>query len=235
MSELGEGAAVAQDKNPTLQKCEWKQCKKTHNRQITYANTGSVKRSSTYESDWVNAGLEPWKLHGPGRDSGADIREYREETPAAKYADTAAGLKYPEYHTQKHHLISVNLFSNVSKLSHNAKLIGYDANHKNNGICLPSYIVDIVQHDLQCHRGPHPKPLYNDKIDPLLRNLEIKCLGYCELDVSGKISLQKNLLDDLNGLSNRVAKKIKDWKWLLRKNALAERSKSHARLAGGGA
>ena len=233
MSELGEGVAVAQIKEVQMQQCDWKKCKKTHEKSVTYPNNGKVERNGTYESDWVKAGLEPWELHGPGTDSKATLKDYQDETRAAKYAKTAAKIQHPAYHTQKHHLISVNLLSNVSKLGHNAKLIGYDVNHKNNGICLPSYTLDIVQHNLQCHRGSHPKALYNDKIDPLLRNLETRSLSYCELDIEGKVTMQKRLMDDLNGMSRRIETKIKEWKWLLRKDALAEREQSFARLSSG--
>ncbi len=231
MTELGEGVAVPglEPKDKEKVKCEWKNCKKTHEKKPNYPKGGTVERNGSYESDWVNAKLEPWVLYGPGKDSQADLDDYREETPAAQYAETANSLKHPEYHTQKHHLISVNLFNNVSKLSNNAKLIKYDVNHKNNGICLPSYVLDIVQHDLQCHRGPHPK-LYDDKIEPLLANLENKCIKYCEMDVDGEVEHQKQLIKNLNLLSARIERKIKDWKWFLRSKALAERVRSEQRF-----
>lgn len=233
MAEMGERSAAAQDKEVQTHKCDWKKCKKTHEKEVSYPKTGKVDRNGTYESDWVKSGLEPWELHGPGNDSKATLNEYRAETPAAKYATIAAQMRHPEYHTQKHHLISVNLFSNVSILSHNAELIGYDVNHKNNGICMPSYVLDIVQHDLQCHRGSHPKALYNDKIDPLLRGLESRSLSYCKLDIQGESTMQTQLIDDLNDISRRAETMLKGWKWFLRKDALAERERSYARLKNG--
>lgn len=234
MTQIGEGIAVTviapnANNEENLFKCEWKQCLTNHINKPDYPNDGDTNRNGTYETDWIKAGLEPWELYGPGKDSKAILTDYRNETPSAQYAVSAAALKHPKYHTQKHHLISVNLFDNVSILSHNAKLAGYNVNHKNNGICLPSYVIDIIQHNLQCHRGSHPKALYNDKIDPLLTNLEQKCIKYCEMDIDGNLEKQKKLIDDLNRLSNRIQQKLKSWEWLVRKNALAEREESYKR------
>jgi hypothetical protein len=234
MTEVIEGVAVALDtsKPENLQKCDWKNCEKTHTKSISYPSGGTVDRNSSYASAWASAGLEPWKLYGDGTDSRAKLPDFRKETPAAAYAVSAAALKHPEYHTQKHHLISINLFKSVADLSHNAKLIGYDVNHKKNGSCFPSYVADIVRHDLQCHRGRHPKLLYNDNVDPLLRAIEKRCLAYCELDVDGDTTRQQDLIDDLNRLSARCYNQIRAWKWLLRSAAIAERAQSRARLAG---
>ena len=233
MTELKEktGGKAKAGKPPKTVDCDWKVCKKTHAKKISYPNNGKIARSSTYRTAWVAAKLEPWEKHGNGIDSEATLTDYRAETPAAAYAVTAAALKYPEYHTQKHHLISVSLFKPVSKLSHNAKLIGYDVNHKNNGSCFPSYVADIVRHDLQCHRGGHPKLLYYDHIDPLLRAMEKRCIEYCEADLNCNTESQKDLIDDLNRLSTKCYGQIKAWKWLLRSNAIAERAQSKARYA----
>jgi hypothetical protein len=138
---------------------------------------------------------------------------------------------HPAYHTQKHHLISVNLFDNVPKLSHDAKLIGYDVNHKNNGVCLPSYVADIVQHDLQCHRGSHPNNEYNVHITPLLREIENRCVTYCESDKAGEVAGQHKLMGDLNRLSRRIEGNIRTWKWLLRSDAKNERKQAADALA----
>lgn len=230
MPELNEGIATSQLASQTLVKCEWLDCKSTHQKKPVYPKGGTVARNGTYESDWVKAKLEPWELYGAGKNPRATLPDFRKETPKASYAINAAEMVHPEYHTQKHHLISVNLFESVTKLSTDAKLVGYDVNHKNNGICLPSYILDIVQHDLQCHRGSHTNALYNDKIKPMLRSLEIKCIKYCEMDINGDSSAQLNLLEDLNAISDRIAGKIKGWKFLVRKNALAERIESNNRF-----
>lgn len=233
MTEIGESVAVAvialADEQEKLVDCKWKDCPgEIHKKKPPYPENGNVKRNSSYSADWVAAGLEPWVKHGPGKDSKATLADYRAETPKARYAATAAALEHPEYHTQKHHLISVNLFGNVSKLAHDAKLIGYDVNHKNNGICLPTYVVDIIRHDLQAHRGSHPNNLYNSKISPLLRNIEKLCVDYCKVDTQGDADNQKRLIDDLNRLSRRTEDQIRSWRWLLRKGAIKEREESAA-------
>jgi hypothetical protein len=234
MTQIGESINVVLslggDQDPTLHACDWQDCQKNHCKKIAYPEGGSVTRNSTYESAWVSAGLEPWVLRGAGNNSCATLADYRSETPAAQYAVTAAALVHPMYHTQKHHLLSVNFFDTVKKLAHNAKLVGYDVNHKNNGICLPSYVVDIVQHDLQCHRGSHPKVLYNDKVKALLKNMEKKCIKYCQGATDGSKDVQLQLLDRLNDLARHVEGKITSWQWLLRSNALDERQQSKNRF-----
>lgn len=230
---LQVAVGVIVEDEPELFQCEWKDCpeKKVHRKKPDYPGGGTVARNSSYSSNWVSAGLEPWVKYGPGKDSKATLIDYRGETKKAAYAVTAAALEHPEYHTQKHHLISVNLFKNVSKLSHDAKLVGYDVNHKNNGICLPTYKIDIIRHDLQAHRGSHPNNHYNLKIEPLLEKLEEACIKYCELDIDGDTESQKELVEDLNRLSRRIEVQIKAWKWLLRKEATTERAESIATYA----
>jgi hypothetical protein len=211
--------------------CDWKDCTTNHEKKVPYPNNGKLDRSSGFASAWVAAGLEPWTIYGDGTDSRATLNEYVTETPGAAYAHAAASMKHPEYHTQKHHLISINLFKNVAKLKHNATLIGYDVNGVPNGICLPSYKLDIVQHDLQAHRGSHPNNLYNAKIQPLLEELETRSTEYCKPELAGECEFQQRLLGDLERLSRKVENRVKAWRWLLRSDALAERTDAYARLA----
>ena len=240
MSELFEPVAIGiitstdteEDQNKIS--CEWKNCKVNHTKKPEYPKNGNTERNSSYNEDWVKAGLEPWEKYGSGTDSQATLNDYKDETPNASYTKPAASLTYPAYHTQKHHLISVKLFKNVKDLDHDAKLIGYDVNHKKNGICLPSYVVDIVQHDLQCHRGNHPNDFYYVNIVPLLAEAEKRCIKYCHSDISGRVENQKNLINDLNNISQRVESKIKNWKWLLRSEATNERKESRYQLANRG-
>lgn len=229
--DVGESIAVPglPPKDEPVFECAWKNCEKNHTKKPVYPGGGKTTRSKTYSDKWVAAGLEPWVIHGPGKNSVATLADYRKETPKASYAVTAAALAHPEYHTQKHHLISINLFKGVKDLAHNARLVGYDVNSKTNGICLPSYIADIVQHDLQCHRGRHPKHLYGDKVKVLLGNLERRCIDYCALEMDGDIERQSQLLGDLDRLSRRISSEIQLWNWLLRKNARKERARSNAR------
>jgi hypothetical protein len=171
--EIGEAVAppglTADDSdNEKRVACDWQDCTTNHEKKVAYPGNGVLERSSGFAAVWVAADLEPWNKYGDGTDSLATLQEYRGETENAAYAVTAAAMKHPEYHTQKHHLISIKLFDNVTKLKHDAGLIGYDVNAVPNGMCLPSYKLDVVRHDLQAHRGPHPNNLYNSKDQPLL-------------------------------------------------------------------
>jgi hypothetical protein len=220
--------APANDSKPV--DCDWQDCTKNHAKKVEYPGNGVLDRSSDFAGKWVKADLEPWKKYGDGTDSYPSLKEYVGETKGAAYAYTAAALKHPEYHTQKHHLISVKLFDDVAKLSHNAKLIGYDVNGVPNGVCLPSYKLDIVRHDLQAHRGNHPNNTYYSKIQPLLRDIEKTSLEYCKPELEGECEFQKRLLGDLNSLSRKIEGRLKAWKWLLRSDALVERVEAHERL-----
>lgn len=225
------GAAQTQSDDSKPVECDWKDCLVNHAQKVPYPKGGKLERSSGFAAVWVAANLEPWKLYGDGTDSMPTAPEYRAETPAASYVATAAAMKHPEYHTQKHHLISINLFNNVAKLKSNATLVGYDVNAPANGICLPSYTLDIVRHDLQAHRGSHPNNLYNSKIQPLLEDLEQRSAKYCEPEKDGAYEFQKKLLGDLDRLSRKVESRVRAWDWLLRSDATAERTEAYARLA----
>ncbi|MCS7466708.1 AHH domain-containing protein [Stieleria sp. ICT_E10.1] len=214
-----------------LHACDWKQCEEDHKKKIDYPGDGKVKHSSNYASKWGEH--EPWVMSGNAGNTGkrAELADYREETKSARYAVNAAAMTDPNYHTQKHHLISVNLFGKVSDLSHDAKLIGYDVNHINNGSCFPSYAYDIFRHDMQCHRGSHPNAVYNDHIMPILLNLEKKCITYCQRDSNCDTSPQQGLIQNLNAISAVCFTKLLYWEWFLRskEKALRERKESFER------
>ena len=234
--EIGEsvappGLAHTKSADSQLVGCDWQDCLTTHERKVSYPGGGKLERSNGFASAWVAAGLEPWMKYGDGIDSMASAAEYREETPGASYASTAAAMKHPQYHTQKHHLISINLFKNFPKLKHDATLIGYDVNAPKNGICLPSYTLDIVRHDLQAHRGSHPNALYNSRILPLLERLEQRAAKYCEPERNGACEFQKQLLGDLERLSREIENRVREWDWLLRSEAPTERTAAYERLA----
>ena len=169
--------------------------------------------------------------YGAGLDTKPTLAEYRVDTPKARYAIRASKMKHPEYHTQKHHLISVSLFKPLSKLKFNAKLVSYDVNHPHNGACYPTYMIDIARHDLQAHRGSHTNELYYDKVRPKLKAIETACLVYCTHDQKCDTTPQKVLVKDLDGLSSTAEANLKAWAWLLRSAAKAERIKSKARYA----
>lgn len=231
MEKIFQSLGVTEEDKKKLVDCKWNKCEKTHLKKIQYPGGGTVKKNSSYSDDWVSAGLEPWVCYKKkGKNSKPTLKEYREETKAAKYAVTAAAMVYPEYHTQKHHLLAENFFKNFKTLKKNAKLVGWDINNVNNGMCLPSYVIDIVRHDLQCHRGNHPKVLYNDKVKAMLQLLEDRCVKYCQMDVKGDKRVQLMLKDELDQFAERVRRQIKLWNWLLRKDALKEREESKERF-----
>ena len=210
-------------------KCDWKDCKGKHKKPIYYSNKLKLKRSNNYEKKWVQVGLEPWVIHGAGIDSKASPEEYKKADGRKSMVAKAIQLNYPAYHTQKHHLISIHLFKQFDKLKKNAELAGYDVNHPKNGICLPSFKFDIIQHDLQLHKGPHPQDLYNDKIEPFLEKLEVRLSKICSDKADGKHH-QKETIKQLDTLSNYLYKKIKNWDYLLRTEALEDRDFAKQRL-----
>ncbi len=143
---------------------------------------------------------------------------------SAKFADRA----YPEYETQKHHLIPENILLSFKSLSHNAKLAGYRINTPENGICLPYYVIDIVQHDLQCHRGNHPSKgvgSYGWEVRSALEKVEQKAENYCRDDKTTN-SVSNQLINKLNELSKMFDVQINSWQLLLRKRAHEERMES---------
>lgn len=230
------GVASDSEENPNLVDCDWETCEKKHRSKPSYKGGGTVEKSSSYADKWVNADLEPWKRHGsginasPGLSPQQLLQEYRAETPSAEYAPGASKMTHPEYHTQKHHLLSAKLFTPRSKLKHNIELSGWDINGVPNGACLPTYTIDIVRHDLQCHRGNHPNSLYYDNLDPLLKDLEDVCVRYCVPDESGAATPQQDrLVRALDTLSARTYDMVKAWEWLLRSDAVNERASSNAR------
>jgi hypothetical protein len=208
--------------------CEWKNCRKNHSTKPNYPNDGVVGYNNSYAEDWVNAGLEPWVRYKNGKDAKGTAKEYKKES--SRFADKASSLKYPQYHTHKHHLIPVKSIDKFNTLKHNAKLIGYDINHPNNGACLPTYQIDIVQHDLQRHRGSHPKK-YKKAVAKLLRSVEKMSSKYCILDSNGEKKQQLRLISDLNRKSKHIYELIKSWQLLVHKKALIYRARSQARFA----
>lgn len=201
-----EPPAFATESKPALYKCEWKICPgKVHEKKPEYGK-GSTKRGDAtsgdgYREDWINNKMQPWQLHGKGKYNADKIRKANE-----KHADN----KYPEYRTQAHHLISVKLFDSVPNLAKNAELVKYNVNDKENGIMLPRYTIDIVQHNLQRHCGSHA-PMYNENVSKFLKNLQDKSQTWC------KKNLQEFVKRSLEMYSLRIKQNIQDWKngWLL--------------------
>jgi len=191
---------------PTLHECDWIECPgKIHEKKPEYGEGSTDRGNATsgdgYREDWLNNNMQPWQKHGDGKYNTDPIRKAKE-----KHADNI----YPAYRTQAHHLISVNLFDGVEKLAENAELVEYNVNDKENGIMLPRYTIDIVQHNLQRHCGSHV-PLYNENITMFLKDLQNKSISWCEK------GLQEHVKISLNIFSAKIARNIKNWKkgWLL--------------------
>lgn len=200
--------AGAQNKNKTREKerfeCDWMDCK-SHDTDINpiYPRDGEpCDKSTTYSKKWVKAGLEPWVLRGhTGRDIKSKVtwdmywalgKGIGKKPKSAVVRDDWELVQKDLYSTQKHHLISVHLMPSYEKLSHNAKLVGYNINSKENGICLPYYQMDMVKHDLPAHRGSHAEEYYDKHVKKYLEELELEIISYC---ASGKqFSIQEKFI-----------------------------------------
>ncbi|GGI74952.1 hypothetical protein GCM10007978_10810 [Shewanella hanedai] len=216
---LATGKGERSDDKDETYKCDWKNCKGGHKKKIKYPNNGKLdKEKSKYAKKWVAAGLEPWVLYGPGVDSQATETDYRKEVKDEKRIQAALSKTYPEYYTEKHHLIPVSLLEKYKTLSKNAKLIGYDINNENNGMCLPGFVVDTNQHGLQCHRGNHPNNTYYDKLKLIFDDLEEQSMDMCKKDDSGNMRSQKELIDILDKKSKLIERRILKKQYILHKS-----------------
>jgi len=54
-----------------LYPCDWDDCKKKHKDKVTYDKKGRASKNNTYSNDWINAGLEPWKVYGASNEHSA--------------------------------------------------------------------------------------------------------------------------------------------------------------------
>ncbi|MBN1961015.1 MAG: AHH domain-containing protein [Deltaproteobacteria bacterium] len=235
------GAAASKIKELTSKKakkykCKWKDCKGEHDKDINpiYPDKGSVEKGKAtsgkdYEKEWVKEDLEPWKFRGIGYNPNRKEKHYHDDVLSmdSKYnrdivKKAVSDYPFPTYKTQKHHVISVHLFSDFSVLAYNAKLVDYNVNDKENGICLPSFIADIVRHDLQCHFGSHPAK-YDSMLKPMLSKLQKASKKYCSKN------RQFNLKIELELISSRAITNIENWKngWYVRSTALEDRKKSY--------
>jgi hypothetical protein len=221
--------------------CRWLDCQGEHDEDInsSYPNQGVLTHGKDsnrveYADAWIAAGREPWEESGgPGVDPQAMREDYQRDLVGAGepkpqnlvMIDLAVSAPVGQYVTQKHHLISVHLFDQVPKIKSNARLISYNANDNPNGICLPYFTIDIVRHDRQCHRGPHP-PAYDKRVLQLLRALQNESVGFC---TSGSQDSLKQRLDEI---SERVRHHVLGWQkgWYLRTKAETERAEAYRRI-----
>jgi len=202
-----------------------------HGKGVT--DRGNASSGQGYEAEWIAAGLEPWVEHGPGLDPHASRDDYQRDLVGDKnpkprneaIIGKAATLPAPEYCTQKHHVVSIHLFADHPKLAHNLRLLGYNANDTANGVCLPYFTIDIVRHNRQCHRGPHP-PGYDELVSLMLSSLQEESLIMCRDGDTAE------LMDEIRAIENRVRESIMQWidGYELRSKAKEERLASFRRI-----
>jgi hypothetical protein len=235
MTQVGEAVAPMLALPPassTIHNCEWR-CTpgqtgpheaKWHLAAPSYPKGGKAEREPKAPGRWKDSDrLVPWLLDGPGIDSMHTNTDYHISRGKA-----ATAYPHPEYYTEGHHLISCDLFreSEFPELVHNALLMGYDINCKENGFHVPGFVVDIVCHDLQHHASSHawsdPAPLEYDldaKTAPLLTQLQERSYRYCTADPEGKAESQKRIIEDLKQVSDLTRRKLRGWRWYLTKLA----------------
>ncbi len=197
--------------------CDWKDCKGEHDEEIDYpeSSKGKINRG-VYTGDWEmpwNSGLSE------NKSLKITINHYTREVKKKRIKEAKAKFGTNEYPVDNHHLIPISSLNELDALKHNAKLVGWDINHSDNGVCLPYFVTDVYRHDLQCHRTSHPS--YSKKVERELKQLETECVSFCSNNS------QENLLSELNEASEDFKKLIIKWKWLLRSTANADRNKSY--------
>jgi hypothetical protein len=241
LSEMGEG----EEEEEKLYTCEWKDCEGNHTSDINkdyprdaVLKRGKAKSGEEYADEWINNGLEPWVVNKSQKhDPNADWDVYKDDLQPKDpvkdqnkyFIDLNVELsKKGQYVTQKHHLISQHFFtsSTFADLAKNCELIGYNINEKENGICLPYFVPDIVRHDLQCHRGHHGFTQYNDNVGILLTDTQKDSIELCGTDN------QEELITSLNELSEKIKSHILKWNvgWEVRSKAHKNRSEAYARI-----
>ena len=218
MSNVLDGATGKSTEKPEKEfDCEWKVCEEEHKKKMSpdYCKGGTIDRGST--GGWVAAGLEPWstEMYGHGLDLSQPTKaQLVAETKDLDIVNNRLTMTHPEYTTGKHHLISIEILPKFSKLAHNADLVGYDINCRDNGSCFPFFKIDIPRHDLQMHRGRHSGKCYCNLVKDLLETLEENCIEYCTMNEDCDTSTQQGLLNDLNATSEIIYTKLANWEWL---------------------
>ena len=141
---------------------------------------------------------------------------------------------YYNYRFQRHHIIPANMRKKFKKLFFNLKLMGWDLNSPiSNCLNLPMYDKDIVWHDLQTHRGSHPR--YDGMVKVELLDLETECLDFCKNSETGDKNLptQDNLIPNTSETTSFFAEMILNWNpaWILVSTSLASRNSVFSSLS----
>lgn len=175
--------------------CGWKDKCQKHQRAISYPNGGVLERGD---------------LSGWPHPSSLGLKEN-----STKINDTHTTQKLfgqqvtaQNYRFQRHHVIPVEVFKNISDLKTNLGLLGYNINiHSENGICLPFRPQDLVWHHLQFHRGSHPA--YTTIVQSKVQKIMNECGQYCD---KGE---QMKLWDEIEKTVTQCIKKIIDWNLMI--------------------
>lgn len=181
-------------------KCKWKGCKpNTHPFRVTYIKGGILKRGS-YVGTWDRSNGQKY----PKKFKGNKIK--LKSNPSIK-------LTYANFWFQKHHVIPVSVMKNLSNISANLELLGWNMNDGDvNGICLPFNYEAIRFYNLQAHRGSHPN--YSRIVKSELNELESDCLEYCKSDE------QDYLISDIEDMAQDFISRIVDWSLIIHTESL---------------
>ncbi len=183
--------------------CEWAGCKTKHDEKPTYElEVDGVVERGPYEGGWFQPfliDLPSYKNHGVKEGENRNL-------VSTRYKDIK-NSSCAHYSTQNHHVIPVDVLDSMKKIKENLKKLGWNLNNGIlNGICLPYFKEDYIWHNLQPHRGSHPKD-YINKVEVALENVEAACGDFC------KGNNQKNLLSSVNKSVTRIRNGILDWKY----------------------
>lgn len=197
----------ANKKKVNKDKCIWKDCSPgTHPKgYMPYDNNGVIKKEMFKEK--VHPSIMYSKL-------GIKVKGYYIPYRTKKNR----GKDASNYWYQRHHIVPGNMRKKLKKLFHNLKLMGWNINgYPGNYMPLPTLDVDIVWHDLQSHRGCHPK--YDIEMYAMLESLQTDSLSFCKnAEANTKGSLHpKHLINELNENIDFAAEMILNWDpaWLL--------------------
>jgi RHS repeat-associated protein len=113
--------------------------------------------------------------------------------------DRALGGKPDDGH-QAHHVIPEGVLNDYPELTEKLEPLGYDRDHKANGILMPSDDEKAMEKGQISHRGSHPK--YNREIDAKVKDINDRL-------ASGEI-LPEQAFDELKKLQKEYKKRIKD-------------------------
>lgn len=201
---------LATSSTPPKYGCAWKDCKgDPHPSKVDYKDQeqGCTERG-TYVGNWP----EPFHILTPSYTNFGVQEGCFKGLCSRRYVGVVQSNR-DHYETQNHHVIPVASIQSFTRLTHNLKLIGWNLNDGiSNGICLPYFREDSIWHDLQPHRGSHPR-IYTDDVKESLKPLETECLVYCqEAEKEDSKVDQQTLKKDINKLVETIRNRILNWR-----------------------